>query len=143
MMIRFNIARAGILSVCAALFSHSVLPAKTQKHKSPEVGLQISQNECISKGGIGIINTTLYVDLKSGSNELILNEGRRWIGLPTQETQIVFVSGQKVISGMSISSGFKLEDSVVISFENGRVSFFDFKKGTGGFYVRKIENRET
>jgi hypothetical protein len=122
-----------------AAIGYSAVPAKDQSHRASEARVKIAENECLSKGGIGIINTSLYIDLKSKGNELILSAGKRWTGAASTEKQIVFVWEQKVFDMADAPRDFKLESSAIVSFEGTTVSFFDFKSGIGGFYRRGTE----
>lgn len=132
----FHPVRTVISLVCAAGLGCSSVPSNGQAPRKSEAKLNIAENECWPKGGIGIINKDLYIVLKSKSNELILGDGKRWVGAASTARQVVFVSEQKVVSGADIPSRFKLESSALISFEGDKISFFDFQSGIGGFYQR-------
>lgn len=99
----------------------------------------LSTNECIAKGGIGILNTHLYLDLKSAKNELILDGGNRWAGQPQEGAEVVFFFENKVWSTNAVPQGFDLSKAIVISFERNIVRFFDFGKASGGYYKRPKE----
>ena len=60
---------------CSQGFSQSADGTSSTKDKN-----MFASNECIAKGGIGILVKNLYVDLKSGKNELVLGGGSRWTG---------------------------------------------------------------
>ncbi len=98
--------------------------------------MKIGSNKCMSKGGIGIVHLDLYIDLGSKANELILANGNRWKGANSGEAQVLFVLDGEVIAEPTAKKDFKLERSVVVSFEQDKVSFFDFGAGTGGYYER-------
>ena len=137
-MIQSQKVRSAIAFVCVGVFGYSAAPGKGQAPKASEAKVQIAEHECWPKGGIGIVNTGLYIDLKSKGNELILAEGKRWNGASTKEKQVVFVSGQRVVSGPEVPPDFKLETACVVSFEGEKVFFFDFTAGKGGFYIRNL-----
>jgi hypothetical protein len=97
----------------------------------------VSTKECFAKGGIGIINPHLYIDLRSEKNELILEGGSRWIGQDRGATEVVFLIENKVWS--SVPPGFDLGKATVVSFEGSLVRFFDFSEASGGYYKRSKE----
>jgi len=100
----------------------------------------LSTNECFAKGGLGIVSTNLYIDLKSDNNELLLSAGNRWVGqgATTQEVAIFF--DNKIWPPQALPNGFDLSKSAVISFEGDKVRFFDFGKMSGGYYKRPKQN---
>lgn len=97
-------------------------------------------NECFAKGGLGIVNTNLYIDLKSDKNELQLSAGNKWIGQSTPTREVVIFFENKIFSPQALPDGFDLSESVVISFEGDKVRFFDFGKMSGGYYKRPRQN---
>ena len=101
--------------------------------------MKVAENECWPKGGIGIVNTALYIDLKSSKNELVLGGGKRWTGSVSKEKQVVFVWGQSVSIGPDMPQGFKMAEAAVVSFEGDKVFFMNFKSGIGGYYQRRPE----
>jgi len=110
----------------------------TQANK-PNVATQplsYSSNECFAKGGIGVIRTDLYVDVKSGRNELVLGAGKRWIGHGATAPQVIVFFQQKIWSPQALPDGFDLSKAVVVSFESDKVRFFDFDNMSGGYYRR-------
>jgi len=100
----------------------------------------LSTNECFAKGGLGIVNTNLYIDLKSGRNELQLSAGNKWTGQSTPTQEVVIFYENKILSPQALPDGFDLSKSVVISFEGHKVRFFDFGKMSGGYYKRPRQN---
>jgi hypothetical protein len=97
-------------------------------------------NECFAKGGLGIVNTNLYIDLKSAKNELQLSAGNKWAGQSTPTQEVVIFFENKILSPQALPDGFDLSKSVVISFESDKVRFFDFGKMSGGYYKRLPQN---
>src|SRR5258708_484398 len=79
------------IALTAALFS---IQADGQRANTPAAKDKnmFAMNECMPKGGIGVISKNLHIDLKSAKNELILGGGERWTGqgAPTPEVVIFF-----------------------------------------------------
>jgi len=88
------------------------------------------------KGGVGLIVEDVYVDLNSKRNKLILADRQVWEGLPAVKVEVVIVENGKAYLTSELPPGFKISDSIVISFQVGRVYFYDFKTMDGGFYSR-------
>ena len=97
-------------------------------------------NHCMAKGGIGVISKNLHVNLKSDRNELILSAGNRWTGQTVLTPEIVVFFEGKVWMQQSLPPEFALSQAVVVSFESGKVRFFDFAKMSGGYYLRSRQN---
>jgi hypothetical protein len=97
-------------------------------------------NECFAKGGLGIVNPNVYIDLKSDKNELLLNAGHKWAGQSASTQEVAIFFDNRIWSPQAIPDGFDLSKSVVISFEGDKVRFFDFGKMSGGFYKRPKQN---
>jgi hypothetical protein len=94
-------------------------------------------NQCMSKGGIGIIRADhLYIDLNPDKNTLLLSGDDRWSGLDATVPEVVIFFEDKVWSQHDLPKGFDLSEAVVVSFEPDKVRFFDFSKMTGGYYAR-------
>ena len=93
-------------------------------------------NRCFSKGGLGIVNTSLYIVVKSAKNELRFGEKEIWSGLDASKPEFVAFFDGKVWEAPSLPKGFDLSKSVVISFEGDKVRFFDFQEMSGGYYER-------
>jgi len=89
---------------------------------------------CFAKGGVGIIRQDLYIDLKSTKNELLLNQGKRWSGLPSGKPEVVIFFKGGVWSLQFLPEDFALSEAVIISFETNKVRFFDFAKMSGCYY---------
>lgn len=96
----------------------------------------ISSNKFIAKGGIGIVNTHLYIDLNSAENELILDDGKRWAGQSHAKEEVVYFFENRIWSNNDVPQGFNLGKAIVISFEGDNVRFFDFGSMFGGYYRR-------
>ena len=94
----------------------------------------------LSKGGVGMISTHLYVDLKSNSNELILkpteNTEERWKGKSASIPEVVMIFEGKAWSSEDLPRAFDLSRAVVVSFEADKVRFFDFAQGSGAYFDR-------
>jgi len=100
-------------------------------------------NRLLSKGGIGIVNRSLYIVVKSrksGSNELIVKPTEkteeRWKGESVTEAEVVLVYEGKVWSSQGLPDRFDLSKAIVVSFEGEKVRFFDFQAMSGGYYAR-------
>jgi hypothetical protein len=93
----------------------------------------------MAKGAIGIVNTHLYVDLKSAKNELILESGSRWANQPRDKEEIVVFFENRVWAKEDLPRGFDLGKAIIVSFEANVVRFFDFEKMSGGYYRRQTE----
>jgi hypothetical protein len=109
------------------------------KHQVKTGGNMISTNEYMPKGGIGIINTHLYIDLHSEKNELILDAGDRWADKVRDKAEVVVFFQNRVWPKDDLPAGFDLSKSIIISFEGNFVRFFDFEQSTGGYYKREKE----
>ena len=102
---------------------------------SDRVSNPVSANECLGKGGIGIISTSLYIDLRSDRNQLILTDGSKWTGSDAALSETVIVFNGKAWPHAT-PGGFDLSKATIVSFEKERVRFFDFSRMEGGFYKR-------
>jgi hypothetical protein len=105
--------------VCAALVITVTVAQETgQKTENRSNAGDISMfstNRCFSKGGVGIVNKSLYILVRSaanGRNELIVKptEGteERWVGRSAAKAEIVFFYGGKVWSAEDLPLGFDL-----------------------------------
>ena len=103
---------------------------------NPKVQNPLSYNECFAKGGIGIIDTGLYIALRSDRNQLILADGKKWTGQDAAVSETVIVYKGQTLQG-STPDRFALSEATIVSFEKDRVRFFDFKHMDGGFYRRR------
>lgn len=98
------------------------------------------KNQYFAKGSIGIIDRNLYIVVKSNNNELVLNDGKRWIGGNADIPEVVIFYDGRIWSRQSLPESFDLSKTVVISFETDKVRFFDFRQMDGGYYKRLREN---
>jgi hypothetical protein len=60
----------------------------------------------------------------------------RWHGKSVTEAEVAIFYEGKVWSSQRLPDGFDLSKAVVISFESGKVRFFDFQTMSGGYYER-------
>ena len=97
----------------------------------------IGTDELLAKGGLGIVDENLYVDVRSAKNELVLRKGDKWSGRSAHSAELVIFFEGKVWLPGDLPDGFDLAEAVVISFERDRIRFFDFRKGSGGYYRRR------
>jgi hypothetical protein len=91
------------------------------------------------KGGLGIVNPGLYIDVNSEKNKLLFGKDESWSGLDWSESEIVAFFANKVWTTHSLPRDFDLSKAVIISFERERVRFFDFQAGAGCYYHRSRE----
>ena len=104
--------------------------------RATEQIVSFATNECFAKGGLGIVTPNLYIKLRSDRNQLLLADGKKWIGMTTEQPEIVIVfHGQ---AWQKASEGFDLATAIIVSFEKDRVRFFDFNRMEGGFYRRDL-----
>jgi hypothetical protein len=121
----------------AIAFTCGFANCQTAINDAPGKGTNVvSKNVLFAKGGIGIINTHLYIDLRAMRNELILDDGKRWSGLEHGRPEIVVFFDNKVWMTSSVPSKFDLSKAIVVSFEGRCVRFFDFSESSGGYYRR-------
>jgi hypothetical protein len=92
------------------------------------------------KGGIGIINTELSVVTKPTRNELLFDSRENWIGHSASTPEVVIVFDGKVWTSESLPHGFDKSKSVVVSFDENKISFYDYIHKSGGYYGRSNEN---
>jgi hypothetical protein len=106
----------------------------------PAVGQHVpfTNNRCIPKGGVGVIRPTLYIDLKSANNELLMKDGSRWAGRSRDAREMAIFFKGKVWTQENLPKEFQLGDAIVVSFEGSKVMFFDFARMSGGYYDRSI-----
>jgi hypothetical protein len=92
-------------------------------------------DECWQKGGLGIVNTHLYIEVKSDRNRL-RTDGPDWTGQSASTPEAVIFYENKIWSPQGLPNGFDLTRAIVISFEADKIRFFDFGEMTGGYYKR-------
>ena len=94
-------------------------------------------NQCFPKGGLGMVSKNLYIVLNTTQNELKIPNGKDWIGGAKEEKEVVIIFGGRVFATSGLPSNYRLNESVLISFEAEKVVFFDFGTLDGGFYRRE------
>lgn len=104
-------------------------------------GNVIATNECFAKGGLGIVNSHIYIPLDSNNNELILDEGR-WAGKDRGTREIVVLLDNRIVHIEDVPSAFSLGKAIIVSFEGDVVRFFDAPKWSGGYYRRTIRKTD-
>jgi len=116
---------------------------KTEGHSIVNDTITFATNRCFSKGGLGIVNTSLYIvvdSTKNGSNELIVKPTdeteKTWSGRSVAKAEVVVYYGGKVWLKESLPDQFDLSKAVIVSFESNKVRFFDFQAMSGGYYER-------
>jgi hypothetical protein len=137
-------AYAVSMFLVGTLFSAQQTTQDTKRHGAAEERSTFATNRCVSKGGVGIVNTSLYIVVKSSqsdSNELIVKPTEeteeRWKGKDVTKAEVVFVYEGKVWAPpQSLPKGFDLSKAVIISFEGQKIRFFDFRATVGGYYDR-------
>jgi hypothetical protein len=128
---------AGTLALFITLLTAAAVGQVSPKSQTEIAGTKFSTNEYMAKGGIGIVNTHLYIDLKSAKNELLLEGGNRWTDQPRGKEEVVVFFENRVWAREDLPRGFDLSKAIVVSFEANVVRFFDFEKMSGGYYRRQ------
>jgi hypothetical protein len=132
---------------CAVLvlFATALLNAQAPNRRSVGNGAKdktdtFGTRRCWSKGGIGIVNERLSISLNSTRNELILSRAEdkveRWRGEGAEKAEVVVFYDNQVWPTAEIPNRFDLSRSVVISFERGKIRYFDFQSGQGCYFDR-------
>jgi hypothetical protein len=100
-----------------------------------------------SKGGVGMImspnDANIYVATKSTRNKMMWGSGgnsKNWVGRRSSTREVVVFYDDKVWSPQSLPNGFDQRKSVVVSFEEKNIRFYDFVHMSGGYYERQEEN---
>ncbi len=139
---RFATCVASVLLVAILFGVQGVSQSANQSRAAEERDTFATRWE-LSKGGIGTVNTSLYIVVKSSKSEkngLILKRTAeteyRWKGKRVTESEVVYVYESKVWASRSLPKGFDLSKAVVISFEGDKIRFFDFQATAGGYYDR-------
>ncbi len=94
------------------------------------------------KGGIGLIYDSQYVATKSKRNEIGWGEGensKEWIGQSSSTLEVVVFYDGKVWPPQSLPPGFDKSKSVVVSFEEKHIRFYDYVHKEGCNYERDPE----
>jgi hypothetical protein len=129
--------------LASAMFSVHETSQATKSPRSAEERGMFGTHRLWSKGGIGMINKHLYIVVKSAENErneLVVKPTEeteeRWHGKNVTEAEVAIFYEGKVWTSQSLPDGFDLSKAIVISFESGKVRFFDFLTMSGGYYER-------
>lgn len=136
-----------VISVVCAVLAVGVAVAQQATHtwrdKNILNGTMMTTNLCWPEGGMGIINTSLFIVVKSpinARNELLVKSTYEseliWKGKDVTSAEVVVFYEGKVWSTEKLSDHFDMSRAIVISFENDKVRFFDFQKTFGGCYNR-------
>jgi hypothetical protein len=130
-------AYVALLLLAATLIGAQEAKQDTKK-QAAEAKKMFATNLCLSKGGLGIVNTNLYIAVKSARNELLFGQKETWSGSDASEAEIaVFFAGKVwALQSEMLPKGFDLSKAVVVSFEGDKVRFFDFQTMSGGYYER-------
>jgi hypothetical protein len=89
-----------------------------------------------AKASLGLLESGLYVVVRSQRNELVLRGGRRWYGEPREVRQVVILWKGAPVEMAALPSDFELGKSILISFEPEKIAFLDFESGKSGYYER-------
>jgi hypothetical protein len=123
-------------ALAVPLFSSGGVSQTVGKQDAAKERTMFATNRCFSKGGLGIVNTSLYIVVKSAKNELLLGEKKSWSGLDASNPEVVVFFDGKVWVPPSLPKAFDLSKGVVVSFESDKIRFFDFQAMSGGYYER-------
>jgi hypothetical protein len=122
--------------LAATLVSAQVASQGSKKHDATEERKMFATTRCLSKGGLGIVNTSLYIAVKSARNELLFGEKERWSGFGAANPEVVVFFENRVWVPENLPKGFDLSKAVVVSFEGSKIRFFDFQMMSGCYYER-------
>jgi hypothetical protein len=96
-----------------------------------------------SKGGVGLVlgpsDGNLFVVTKSSRNEMMWGyeeKSKNWIGRSSSTPEVVVFYDGKVWPPQSLPHGFDKSKSVVVSFEENNIRFYDYVHNQGGYYER-------
>ena len=96
-----------------------------------------------SKGRVGMImspnDAHIYVATESTRNEIMWGYGdssKNWIGRKASTPEVVIFFEGKIWQPQSLPYNFDKSKSVVVSFEEKNIRFFDFVHMSGGYYER-------
>ncbi|MGA9672729.1 MAG: hypothetical protein WBQ94_26165 [Terracidiphilus sp.] len=96
------------------------------------------------KGGIGMTHDIyLCVGTKSKMNEIIWGLGentKRWEGRKASKREVVVFFDGKVWPAQALPHDFDKSKSVVFSFEEKNIRFYDYVHKEGCYYERDPEN---
>jgi hypothetical protein len=91
------------------------------------------------KGGIGVIYAPLFITTSTKRNEIQWGSGensKKWIGRKASKPEVVVFFDDKVWPPQSLPHGFDKSKSVVFSFEEKKICFYDYVHHQGGYYER-------
>lgn len=132
-----------VLALLAATLFSAQLTSQGAKKQDAADGDSFATRRALSKGGIGMVNRNLYIVVKSTQNdrnELIVKPTEeteaRWKGKSVIKAEVAIVYEGKVWSPEAVPDGFDLSRTVVVSFEQSKIRFFDFHAMAGGYYDR-------
>lgn len=91
-----------------------------------------NQNMCMSKGGIGVIDRNLYIQLRSEKNSISVSN-QEWHGQPYKCVETVITDGQRILSN---DQNVSINSICVILFTPDQVAFIDYRNKTTGVYRR-------
>jgi len=84
-------------------------------------------------------DSNLYVTTGTKRNEIDWRYGEnwgKWIGQRASKPEIVVFYDGKVWPPQSLPHGFDKSKSVVVSFEENNIRFYDYAHRHGGYYER-------
>ena len=131
-----------LIVLTAVLFSSIGASQNTNRHGAAsrkQKEESFATNQCLSKGGLGIIGGDVYIALRSGKNELRFGSKEAWSGLDSSKPEVAVFFENKVWPAHSLPKQFDLSSAVIVSFEIHKVRFFDFRNMAGGYYNRISE----
>jgi hypothetical protein len=109
--------------------------------------IDMETKEYWSKGGVGLLlgpnDGNLFVATKSTLNEMMWGyeeHSGKWSGQSSSTPEVVVFYEGKVWSAQSLPPGFDKNKSVVVSFEEKSIRFYDFTRMSGGYYKRHNEH---
>ena len=129
-------------AICSVLlllaFASCGFSQEPSRHVPEPPPVSFATNECLGKGGLGIVTPSLYINLQTERNQLLLADGKKWIGKNAEQPEVVIVfRGQ---AWQQVPVAFDLATAMVVSFQKDRVRFFDFNRMEGGFYRRNLSH---
>lgn len=86
----------------------------------------------IAKGGVGVVDRSVRIILRSPRNSLDI-DNVRWDGNASSESQVVLIEDRRVVRSESVSDFSRLK---MVLFSKDEVRFIDFSSNTGGRYRR-------
>jgi hypothetical protein len=91
------------------------------------------------KGGVGVIYDPLYVYTSTKRNGLTWDSGKNakvCMGRNARKSEVVVFYDDKIWPPQSLPHGFDKSKSVVVSFEEKKICFYDYVHREGGYYDR-------